>query len=327
MEENIYCVYMHTSPVGKSYIGMTKDYKGRCIGHKYKNSPNTSFREAILEFGWDDFTHKIIEDKLDKNTAEELESFLIEECNTLAPNGYNLRYYATNGKLIIAKESSERLSAIRKNTPRKPTSEETRRKISESHKGDKNSFYGKTHSEETILKMRGRVMSEEAKNKVSESKLAKRVPYDELPITIEEAIGRGLSLIKQTVPCEYGHLYARGFNITSKKLGSCLSCRIERSKEDKNSKSTTNKLYRRNTSGYMGVSLTKRGTYKSVVRMKEYNSGKEVFLGYFITVEEAALVRELKFKELKGDEYYTSIGRDELLKDLIEKVEIIKNSR
>jgi len=93
----------------------------------------------------------------------------------------------------------------------------------------------------------------------------------------------------------------------------------------KNSENTiNNNLAIKNTTGYTGVSLAKHGRYKSAIKIKENDKQKELFLGYYDTVEEAALMRELKLKELKGDEYYTSRGRDGLLKDLEEKVKTIK---
>lgn len=93
----------------------------------------------------------------------------------------------------------------------------------------------------------------------------------------------------------------------------------------KNSENTiNNNLAKRNKSGYTGVSLARHGRYKTAIKIQENDKQKELFLGYYDTAEEAALVRELKFKELKGEEFYTSRGRDKLLKELEEKVKIIK---
>lgn len=56
-------------------------------------------------------------------------------------------------------------------------SEETRKKMSEAKKGEKNHFYGKTHTEETRKKIseanKGRIFSEETRKKISESNKGK----------------------------------------------------------------------------------------------------------------------------------------------------------
>jgi hypothetical protein len=87
-----------------------------------------------------------------------------------------------------------------------------------------------------------------------------------------------------------------------------------------------NNLIKRNTSGYTGVRLVEYDRYKSTLCVQENGKSKALHLGYYNTAEEAALVRELKLKELKGDEYYTIRGRDGLLKELEEKVKLIKNT-
>lgn len=37
MSNNIYLIYKHTSPSGKSYIGLTNNYQRRCREHKSSN--------------------------------------------------------------------------------------------------------------------------------------------------------------------------------------------------------------------------------------------------------------------------------------------------
>lgn len=56
----------------------------------------------------------------------------------------------------LSEETRRRISeSLKGNTSRKGKipSEETRRKMSESRKGEKNAFFGKTHSEETMKKL------------------------------------------------------------------------------------------------------------------------------------------------------------------------------
>ena len=86
-----YCIYKHTSPSGKAYIGQTKNYKTRTSKHKNCKSGSIAFANAIKKYTWDAFSHEILHDNLTIEHANELEEQLIKEHKTLSPNGYNLR--------------------------------------------------------------------------------------------------------------------------------------------------------------------------------------------------------------------------------------------
>ena len=90
MSDAIYLIYKHTSPSGKSYIGLTNNYLRRCNEHKSSNSC-VALNNAIVKHGWDNFTHEILLENLTLDEANHQESLLIESHNTLYPNGYNLR--------------------------------------------------------------------------------------------------------------------------------------------------------------------------------------------------------------------------------------------
>jgi len=94
--ENLYCIYMHTSPSGKAYIGQTKNYDKRCREHQYKSSTSILFLKAINKYGFDNFKHEIIENNLTIEEANIFEELYISECKTLSPNGYNLAYGGFN---------------------------------------------------------------------------------------------------------------------------------------------------------------------------------------------------------------------------------------
>lgn len=70
-----YSVYIHTSPSGKKYIGITKQKPtarwGK--GRNYKN--NTYFTAAIEKYGWENFTHEVL---CEVPTLEEAKSLEIE---------------------------------------------------------------------------------------------------------------------------------------------------------------------------------------------------------------------------------------------------------
>lgn len=114
-ESKNYIVYIHTNQLNeKRYIGITcqkPDERWR-HGEGYKHCP--VFYRAIKKYGWDSFDHEIVADNLMREEAEDMEKLLIAKfksnCNE---RGYNV---SEGG-----------------NAPR--LTEETKRKISETHLG------------------------------------------------------------------------------------------------------------------------------------------------------------------------------------------------
>lgn len=86
---NDYCVYRHTAPDGRMYIGIAREpVKVRWSNGKgYKDNPY--FWECIESVGWDNIEHEIVVSGLDSWDARKLESELIELHDTLVPNGFN----------------------------------------------------------------------------------------------------------------------------------------------------------------------------------------------------------------------------------------------
>ena len=126
MERN-YTVYMHVSPNGKVYIGITCNKPKYRWNYGYGYKHNKYFWRSINKYGWDNFKHIIIDENLTKEQAENMEIELIKQYRSNERNyGYNIESGGnSNGKV----------------------SEETRKKISESNKGKK-------HTEKTKKKMR-----------------------------------------------------------------------------------------------------------------------------------------------------------------------------
>ena len=87
-----YCVYCHTNKInGKQYIGRTHlnplNRWGK-EGEGYKNHP--SFYSDIQQYGWDNFTHEILEYGIvGKEIADQKEREYIKQLNSVYPNGYN----------------------------------------------------------------------------------------------------------------------------------------------------------------------------------------------------------------------------------------------
>jgi group I intron endonuclease len=112
-----YTVYMHTTPSGKRYIGITSQtVKARWeSGHGYRTC--SYFWNAVCKYGWDSIDHHIISEGLTGADAKRLEKELIVFYKTRDPAyGYNL----TSG--------GDGLSGFSQ-------SDETRKKISEAQKG------------------------------------------------------------------------------------------------------------------------------------------------------------------------------------------------
>lgn len=132
---NNYVVYIHTSPSGKKYVGVTgRDVDKRWLrGHGYFR--NEYFTRAINKYGWDNFKHEIVAAGLSKEGAEFLEKTLISRYRSnLKRYGYNIKDGGdTNGK--HAERSKQLMSEHRKGKGTGPRSETARQHMRESHSG------------------------------------------------------------------------------------------------------------------------------------------------------------------------------------------------
>ena len=166
-----YYVYKHIAPNGKIYIGQTckKPNDRWRNGNGYKNQV---FYRAIKKYGWDNFKHEILFEKLTKEEADQKEIELISYYDSANPEkGYNV---ALGGFSTLGTKCSE----------------ETKQKISNAHKGKK-------RSKESILKqsetLKGHIHSEETKKKIGEAN-SRRIWSDESKEKLRNAnIGRVFS--------------------------------------------------------------------------------------------------------------------------------------
>ena len=201
---NNYYVYLHANlSNGKKYVGITSQEPNRrwANGKGYKGQ---HFNNAIKKYGWDGFSHEILYSGLSETQAKVIEVSLIHFYNSTNPEyGYNI---SLGGDVV---------------------SEETKRKISEAHKGKHNGtnhhFYGKHHTEETKKKMSeaksgtnhhmyGKHLSEKTKKKLSEAKSGK-VHTEETKKKMSEARS-GVN----------NHMYGKtGFKNHSSKSCICIS--------------------------------------------------------------------------------------------------------
>jgi group I intron endonuclease len=114
-------IYILISPSGKKYAGQTtQPIHKRFKRHQSKSSSCVAIREAIQKHGWDAFEKHYFE-VVDDWDLDYIELILVEELDSLVPNGYNLKEGGgSHGK----------------------ASEETKRKISEAQIGEKIGIMG-----------------------------------------------------------------------------------------------------------------------------------------------------------------------------------------
>lgn len=163
-----YIVYMHIFPNNKVYIGITcqkPEYRWR-NGNGYKpKKPNTSrIYNAIQKYGWDNIKHIILFKDLTLHEANQKESELIKLYDSTNKNkGYNIAY--GGDCRTLPQETRKKISNSRKgnnygyigeHAPMygKHHSEKTKQKISQYQSNHNNPFYGKHHSEKTKQKIR-----------------------------------------------------------------------------------------------------------------------------------------------------------------------------
>lgn len=150
---NNFCVYKHTSPSEKCYIGITcqdPEYRWGCNGSKYLEIKDNGelkhpkFANAILKYGWNNFSHEILHENLSKEEACSLEQKYIA-------------IYKKGGKSYNISDGGEGNWGYK-------FTDEQRQRMSEAHKGKK-------QSEETVAKRvaknTGKKRSDEQKQKTS----------------------------------------------------------------------------------------------------------------------------------------------------------------
>lgn len=127
-----FTVYCHTNKLnGKKYVGITSQTPERRWNNGKGYKASSRFYSAIKRYGWESFSHEILYVGLNKQEAIEKEKYLINKWNlTNKKFGYNM----TEG-------GEHNTYAGRK------LSEETKRKIANSHKGIRPSV-------ETIIKLK-----------------------------------------------------------------------------------------------------------------------------------------------------------------------------
>ena len=142
----MYKVYMHKTPSGKVYIGITKTKpeKRWNSGKGYKGNPY--FTNAIEKYGWDKLEHIILFDNLTELDAKMIEMDLVH-------------YYKKLGICYNITDGGDGNNGV-------SPSEETRKKLSEANKGKKRSRATKDNISNA---RKGLQFTDEHKKNLSES--------------------------------------------------------------------------------------------------------------------------------------------------------------
>lgn len=192
-----YCVYKHTCPNDKVYIGITNQNPLRRwnSGRGYQNQK--LFHRAILKYGWDNIRHEILLDDLTKEEAYQKEIELIGQYKSNQKEfGYNVSS-GGQGSNNVSPSAETRMKisiALKgKNTWQKgrKASEETKQKMSASHIG----HYGWT---------KGKPLTKEHREKVAKG-LSKKVWQFSLQGEFIKEWESGI-LVERTLKISSGHI-------------------------------------------------------------------------------------------------------------------------
>jgi group I intron endonuclease len=148
---------------GKFYIGSAVNLEGRKRQHlsdlSLNKHSNRHLQFAWNKYGSENFKFDILE-TCEKDNLLAREQFYIDNLNACIA-GYNLNPLSVSSLGIVH-------------------SEETRKKLSESHKGQRPWMWGKKHTEETKKKISlantGKLATEEHKRKLSEARAGNKHP-------------------------------------------------------------------------------------------------------------------------------------------------------
>ena len=185
-------IYIITNMVnGKKYVGLTNSLSKRWNKHKNAKGSAPALHSAIKKYGIENFDFVHYASAFGPDAAKTIEIAVITEYNTQVPNGYNLTAGGDGtlepssglrkkmsdshkGKVQSEETKLKRSESLKKayaegrRAPRSgwTLSDETKAKLSDSKKGNKNPMYGKTLSKEHSQKIseatRGVKKSDEA---------------------------------------------------------------------------------------------------------------------------------------------------------------------
>ena len=213
-------VYKITNQINnKSYIGISihEPEKGRIRDH-LSGHGNLIISRAVKKYGSEVFTYEILKSNIFPELLPDFEIAYIKKHKTIVPLGYNLTL-GGEGTLGFkhSDESKQKMSESHKGRPApnkgKKHSEEARRKMSEANKGRTPPNKGKKHSEETKRKIgeankgkpshfKGKKHSAKARRKLSESHKGRKASAETKQKMSESHKGENNHFYGKTMPEE-----------------------------------------------------------------------------------------------------------------------------
>lgn len=177
-----YFVYLFKNTInGKVYIGQTKNLKKRCSEGNYRSSPY--FYSAIQKYGWEKFSHSILKKGLSLEEADYWEVYYIKEYQSTNPSyGYNLSQGGGHKCVLF---------------------------------GEKNGFYNKKHTAETIEILRSKARGG---NNPNAKKVICLTTNEEFPSCAEAADWCGIARQNINRCCRGGRPTAGKHPITKESL-------------------------------------------------------------------------------------------------------------
>lgn len=108
---NVYSVYVHTTPDGKKYVGMT----GTALESRWKKGRNYAFNrrftDAVEKYGWENVQHEIVASGLSHDEALDEEARAIARYNTTDEKyGYN----DSPGHNLMSEQARQKMIAAQK---------------------------------------------------------------------------------------------------------------------------------------------------------------------------------------------------------------------
>lgn len=92
-----YSVYVHTNKInGKKYVGQSSNIIERWKNGGKNYFSSTKFHRAIQKYGWENFTHEILYENLNKEAANKIERDLIKKYDSIN----NAQQTAAFGQMI-----------------------------------------------------------------------------------------------------------------------------------------------------------------------------------------------------------------------------------